>query len=239
MSVTVVLSLAGTIVAAAIAAGVALYIKRIERWNSAELRHSEAREKAYETYLAACDRAWHLRAKQAIDRHYHPDQALSDARFKEIGGAAVQQASAALEEVQRHASNFERAAPVLVRLYHLAFEQNPPDTDGFEQARLSMLELQRADEGLRKKMSQSQKASPLARVKQRREVRRIMANVTTMIAVYGPEEDEVIIHQDHGSGEGIMYLMRQIMDEWEDLQRAVAMQEDRSRRWKGKGLWPE
>lgn len=239
MPLAVILSLVGTLAAASIAATVTLYVKRLDRWNAAELRHSEAREEAYEAYLAACDRAWHLRAKQAIDRHLNTGQVLSDEKFKEIADAVGQQVSSALEEIQRHASNFEKAGPILLHLYHLAFEQNPPNVAGFEDARLSMLEVKRAEEGLRKKLRNARKTSLIERLKERQRVRRILSTVTTIRAVSGPQEDEVIIHQDHGTGEGLMYLMNQIVREWEDLQHAVTLQEERSRRWKSRGLWPE
>jgi hypothetical protein len=238
MSLAVILSLVGTLAAASIAAGVALYIKRVERWNAAELRHSEAREKAYDSYLAACDRAWHLRAKQAIDRQLNPDRVISSEKFNEIADTVGQRTLSALEDLQRHASNYERAAPTLLRLYHLAFEQNPPNVPGFEDARISVQELRREEEGLRKTLRRARKASPLRELKARREVHRIMRNVTAFQAVY-PNGDEALVYQDVGDGEGILYLLKQNMREWTDLQEAVTRQEARSGRWKSMGLWPE
>ena len=71
----------------------------------------------------------------------------------------------------------------------------------------------------------------------RREVRRTLRNVTTLHAVNDQGMVEEIIHQ--GDGEAILYLLKQNMREWDELEQSVTRQESRSVRWKSMGLWPE
>jgi len=180
VSLTVILSLVGTLAAASIAGSVAVYVKRLDRRYAAEQRHSEDRGKAHEAYLAACDRAWHLRTKECVDNYLHPDQALPKGKIMEIGKVVSQHAESAIEDLQRHAGNFKKAAPILLCLYYSAFEQNPPSVAGFEAARVGVNELDRAESGLQEKLGIVRKASLLEQLKMRREVRRVMSNVSTI-----------------------------------------------------------
>ena len=94
-TVTVIVPVVGTLAAASIAGGIALYVKRLERWNAAELRHSEVRGKAYEAYLAACDRAWHIRIKASVDSYRHREP-LAEDEIERIIESINQQAVTAL-----------------------------------------------------------------------------------------------------------------------------------------------
>jgi hypothetical protein len=227
-SLTVIVPVAGTLAAASIAGGVALYIKRLERWNAAELRHSEEREKAYEAYLAACDRAWHLRIKGSVDRYKHRET-IPEEKIELISESINQQAVSALEDLQRYSRNYERAGPVLFRLYSQAFEGRFTKPAAFEAARAAFQELQREETGLRKQLGLVRKASLREEFKMRREVRRTLRSVTTMHMVDDEGKVDEIIHQ--GDGEAIWYLLQQNMREWEELEQSVTRQESRSVRW--------
>jgi hypothetical protein len=138
--IEVLLPLVGTLAAAAIAGAVALYIKRLERLNSAELRYSEIREQAYNKFLAACDRAWHLRVKRSVDR-YRDRPVLPDEEFNRISSAIDQQAASALEDLQRYSRNYKTAGPILARFHFEACERNDLGVTHFEYARSIMQEL--------------------------------------------------------------------------------------------------
>lgn len=213
-----------------------MYVKRLERWNAAEQRHSEVRQKAYETYLAACDRAFHLRTKSSVDRYRHRDP-LPEEQIELIGEALNRQILAAVEDLQRYARNYERATPVLMRLYGEAFERRDAKVADFEAARIAFQELEREEAGLRKQLGLARKASPFKEFKMRRQVRHTLRNVKTLHAVDDQGRVEEVIHQ--GDGEAILFLLHENMRAWDELQESVTRQELRSVRWKSMGLWPE
>lgn len=235
-SLTVILPVVGALVAASVAGGVALYVKRLERWNAAEQRHSEVRQTAYETYLAACDRAFHLRTKASVDRYRHRAP-LPEEQFALIGEALNRQVLAAIEDLQRYARNYERAAPILARLYDEAFDRRSGKVADFEAARVAFQELQREEAGLRKQLGGARKASIFEKLKMRRQVRRTLRNVTTLHAIDDEGRVEEVIHQ--GDGEAIWFLLQENMRAWDEIEASVARQELRSVRWKSMGLWPE
>lgn len=235
-ALTVALPLIGTLAAAGIGASVALYVKRLERWNAAEARHSEAREKGYEAYLAACDRAWHLRAKASVDEYRHRAAIASEDRER-IVQSIGQQAIGALEELQRHSRDFEKAGILLLRLHDVAFMGRRVQPASFEAARVAVQDLQRQEAGLRKKLGTVRKASIWEERKYRRESQRILRDVTTYHSIGNDGEVDEIIHQ--GDGEAIWHLLQENMREWEEIEKSVALQEASSARWKKMGLWPE
>jgi hypothetical protein len=235
-TLNVALPVAGALVAAGIAAGAALYSKRLERSNAAELRHSEARERAYEVFLAACDRSWHFRIKKSVDE-YHGRDSVSDEEFERIKQAINEQAAGSLQDLQRHSRNYKNAIPILLRLYESAFEGRFPRPAEFEMARVAIQELQREEAGLRGQLGLIQKASRIESFKMRRQIRKKLQNVTTNYAVNDEGELDVIIHQ--GDGEGILYLLQENMRQWDELDESINRQEIRAIRWKSMGLWVE
>lgn len=235
MLIEVLLPLVGTLAAAAIAGTVALYIKRLERLNSAELRHSEIREQAYNKFLAACDRAWHLRVKRSVDR-YRDRPVLPDDEFNRISSAIDQQAASALEDLQRYSRNYKTAGPILARLHFEACERNDLGVIHFESARSIMQELQREEDGLRKELGLVRKASWRQELRMRRQVRHLMKDVK-VIRVIDEEGAEEEVY--HGDGEAIWAIIQGWMKEWDELEASVKRQETRSLRWKSMGFWPE
>ena len=235
-TVSIVLPVAGALAAAGIGGGVALYAKRLDRSNAAELRHSEAREGAYEVFLAACDRSWYFRIKKSVDE-YHDRESVSDGDFERIVRAINEQAAGALQDLQRHSRDYKSAIPVLLRLYEVAFEERFPKSVEFEAARVAIQELQREEAGLRKRLGLIQKSSRIEKFKMRRQIREKLRNVTTNYGVNDQGQLEVVIHQ--GDGEGIWYLLQENMRQWNELEESISRQETRAVRWKSMGLWVE
>lgn len=236
-ALTITLPLIGTLAAAGIGASVALYVKRLERWNAAEARHSEAREKGYEAYLAACDRAWHLRIKASVDEYRHRAAEIAPEDRERIVQSIERQAINALEELKRHSRDFEKAGILLLRLHDVAFMSRRVQPVSFEAARVAVQDLQRQEAGLRKKLGTVRKASIWEERRYRRESQRILRDVKTYHAIGEDGEVDEIIHQ--GDGEAIWHLLQENMREWEEIEKSVALQEARSARWKEMGLWPE
>ena len=235
-SLTVILPVMGTLAAAGVAGSVALYIKRIERLNAAELRYSEIRENAYERYLAACDRAWHLRVKACVDGRKDIEPPPKE-EIEPIERAVVQQAEGAVEDLQRYSRNFEKAAPALLNLHDEAFLRRRLTPIRFEAARVAVQELERQEAGLRKELGLVRKASIREELVMRHKLRRVMGSVSAYRLVDHQGEDEAILYQ--GDGEAIWNLVMQNVREWEELEKSVALQESRAIRWKNAGLWPE
>lgn len=237
MPLTVILSLFGTLAAAVIAGGVALHVKHLDRRYAAEQNHADARDKAYEEFLSACDRIWHLRIKWCVDAYKNPDQLVSEEKIVEISKIVGERVVSSIEELKRHARNFERASPILERLYFLASEQDPPKVAEFETSRAALQEIVRAESGLGKKMGFSRKIPSLQELKARREERKILRGTATFSVILGPKGEEVTFHS--GDGEAIVYMVKKNAHEWDILTDSVALQEVRSTRWKKMGLWPE
>jgi hypothetical protein len=235
---TAIITATATIVAAFIAGSIAIYLKRLDRWHASELKHSERREQAYESFIASCDRAWHLRSKKAFDE-YKGQEPISSDEFKRIRKLVEQQTMGALEDLQRYSGDYKRASPILLRLYDAAFEGKRARPAAFEAARVAAQDLQRQELGLRKKLGLTRKASYLEEYKIRKEIRDSLKNVESMRVIVndGTDDSEVMIYQ--GDGEGIWRLLEENMKEWEELEASIKRQELRSERWRKVNLWPE
>lgn len=237
-ALTVIIPVLGTLAAAGIAAAVALHVRRSDRRADAELRHSEARDHAYQAFMAACDRAWHMRVKRSVDRCQGRD-GIPDEEVARIKDLLNQQVALASEELRAHSRDYSVAGPIITLCYDVAFDSKIPTKDNFERARTALQELQRREAGLRGTLGREREASFIRKFILRRQIRAKYKSRTAFRIDYGQggEKDEVLVYQ--GDGEEILDLFNAFTRQWEELEASVGIQEVRSVRWKQLGLWPE
>ncbi|MBT2234679.1 hypothetical protein [Nonomuraea sp. NEAU-A123] len=222
-----------TLIAASIAATVALYVKKLDRRNAAEQRHSDARKEAYEKFLAACDRAWHYRLKICLERYDHDIEPNLEDQQKLLD-TIDHQCMDAMQSLRLHSQDMEKAMPVLAHLYMEAFERQSPSPNDYEVARHRLEELVRFEIGLRERLSKLSRATAKMH---KRAAEEAMSAINSG-SPYFPTFPGVVI-KSYKDGAQMMRDLHAIMHEWELLRASLKLQETRAQFWRSKSLWPE
>lgn len=209
------------ILVAVIAASVSLYVKRLDRQNAGELRHSEAREKAYDQILASGDAAWYYRTEQ--DKEH--------SSWEEMAGIAVAMFEASMDSLEQHSSDFNKIEPILIEWFSYAFDTSGAVPRQVENARSAVVDLRRRETGLRKRLNRVSELSFLDRVS------------TGHVVQRQPEGINNVIHFEDGSyaiiGAGDEF--NQVFDDFINQHAAHRRSRgDACRRlaeWRKKGVW--
>ncbi|MEV6861739.1 hypothetical protein AB0M44_12145 [Streptosporangium subroseum] len=228
-----IIAAAATLTTAIIAAVVALYSKKLERRNQLEQRHSEARKNAYDSIIAACDRAWRFRIKNCLDEYDHKELTPEEVADKLVK-VLERQFSSAFQELRIHSNDMDRSRPTLAYLYMEAFERGNPSPQDFENARSAVEDLIRYEIGLR----ESLRKQPRWALRQLKKAQQEALLAARSDDRYHPSFPGVIIQQFE-DGEEMWNSLMGIMREWDLLREALKRQDLRAAHWKERKLWPD
>jgi hypothetical protein len=217
-----------TLLVGSIAAGVALYSKRLDRIDATEQRHAEARANAYDQVLASGDLAWNFIARNYVSELTTGNPLSSEDKEASVK-ASVDLLPSGTDHLKTHARDYEALEPVLQEYLNTIFHNRQGSSADYERVRNKILGCRRRDTGLSKQLRDARGwREQLAARRAVKEVRRGIDQVFV-----DPVNELTLVTAD---GPAMWALMEEQREWSEGMQASVDLSARRVEVWRGKGI---
>lgn len=222
---------------AAIAATVAVVLKRVDVRAGVEQSHAQARIEGYERVLTAADAAWYWSVKCALMLPIEDPEEIRDPSerwHREAQGVLEH----GIDQLQAHSRDFTAAEAAIAYLIHAAEMRLDDDVipEHYEQARDLVLDCQRHDTGLSKRLQLGgvkRWPKKLAALRESAKHPEIRADILKAKA-RDAGVDGFIIADD---GTAILEMLERQEKMHESLNQSLGITAARLEKWRTRDLW--